>query len=103
MVQDSAEGNGWIAIPFQRHMPSSWSRNSARNGIGDAYRKMLNNRTLTNLYNGLHYFRLTRNDAETFLQSEFDRLTRNAVSISKNEELDDIHTALDHAVLETYG
>ena len=83
-------------------------------GLGDAYDNMVKKRTLTNLYNGLVYYRETRpsrsgrprrSDGETtlFLQTEFDKVTRKSVTRADIQELDDIHTALDHAVLDAYG
>ena len=71
--------------------------------IDVAYDKMLQKRTLTNLYNGLQYYRETKAAGSIFLQSEFDKVTRSSVSRSAIEELHDIHTALDHAVLDAYG
>jgi hypothetical protein len=71
--------------------------------IDVAYDKMLQKRTLTNLYNGLQYYRETKSAGGLFLQSEFDKVTRKSVSRSAIEELHDIHTALDHAVLNAYG
>jgi hypothetical protein len=71
--------------------------------IDVAYEKMLQKRTLTNLYNGLQYYRETVGAGSLFLQSEFDKVTRHSVSRSAIEELHDIHTALDHAVLNAYG
>jgi hypothetical protein len=71
--------------------------------IDVAYDKMLQKRTLTNLYNGLQYYRETKSAGGLFLQSEFDKVTRKSVSRSAIEELHDIHTALDHAVLDAYG
>ncbi len=81
-------------------------------GVGDAYEKMLKKRTLTNLYNGLVYYRQTRPDRsarpvrsqpQLFMQDEFDKVTRRSVTREQIQELDDIHTALDHAVLDAYG
>ncbi|MCA9948207.1 MAG: class I SAM-dependent DNA methyltransferase, partial [Anaerolineales bacterium] len=82
-------------------------------GLGDAYDKMVKKRTLTNLYNGLVYYRQTRHDkfsklvmsgeSKLFLQAEFDKVTRKSVSRALIEELDDIHRALDTAVLDAYG
>lgn len=71
--------------------------------IDIAYDKMLKKRTLTNLYNGLQYYRQTIGAGEFFLQPEFDKVTRKSVSRSAIEELHDIHTALDTAVLNAYG
>ena len=70
-------------------------------GVGNAYEKMLKKRTLTNLYNGLVYYRLK--SGEAFIQAAFDKTTRQSVSRAEIQELDDIHTALDHAVLDAYG
>ena len=71
--------------------------------IDVAYENMLKKRTLTNLYNGLQYYRETIGAGGFFLQSEFDKVTRKSVSRSAIEELHDIHTALDYAVLDAYG
>ncbi len=76
--------------------------------MGDAYEKMLKKRTLTNLYNGLVYYRqtvksATRQPGNHFMQAEFDKVTRRSVTREQIQELDDIHTALDHAVLDAYG
>ena len=71
--------------------------------IDVAYDKMLQKRTLTNLYNGLQYYRETIGAGGFFLQSEFDKVTRKSVSRSAIEELHDIHAALDYAVLDAYG
>ena len=72
-------------------------------GLGDAYEKMLKKRTLTNLYNGLEYYRDWVKAGEQFEQAEFDKVTRGSASQAEIQELDDIHTALDHAVLDAYG
>lgn len=72
-------------------------------GVGDAYEKMLKKRTLTNLYNGLVYYRETVKAGELFDPAQFAKVTRKSVSRSAVQELDDIHTALDHAVLTAYG
>lgn len=71
--------------------------------IDVAYQKMLNQRTLTNLYNGLQYYRQTVQSGQLFLQSEFDKVTRHSISRAQIEELHDIHTGLDTAVLNAYG
>lgn len=71
--------------------------------INVVYDKLLKQRTLTNLYNGLVYYRETVKAGKLFMQDEFDKVTRKSVSRSAIQELDDIHTALDHAVLDAYG
>ncbi|MCA9977660.1 MAG: hypothetical protein KC413_18000, partial [Anaerolineales bacterium] len=71
--------------------------------IDVTYKKMLNSRTLTNLYNGLEYYRATVKAGQLFSQSEFEKVTRKSVNRSQIEELADIHTALDRAVLDAYG
>ncbi|MCO5185975.1 MAG: hypothetical protein M9965_18825, partial [Anaerolineae bacterium] len=53
--------------------------------------------------NGLVYYRETVKAGKLFMQDEFDKVTRRSVSRSAIQELDDIHTALDHAVLDAYG
>jgi hypothetical protein len=83
--------------------------------IDVAYAALLKNRTLTNLYNGLHYYRATRTqgfqkplgsgagDPALFLQSEFDKVTRKSVSRAQIAELDDLHRGLETAVFAAYG
>jgi type II restriction/modification system DNA methylase subunit YeeA len=68
-----------------------------------AYAKMVQSRALTNLYNGLVYYRETVQGGGLFLQAEFDKVTRHSVSRAAIQELDDIHRALDTAVLDAYG
>ncbi|MCB0000036.1 MAG: hypothetical protein KDE56_29935, partial [Anaerolineales bacterium] len=75
----------------------------ASNVIDVAYEKMVKNRTLTNLYNGLVYYRETVKAGKLFDRAAFDKETRKSVSRAAIEELDDIHTALDVAVLDAYG
>jgi hypothetical protein len=82
--------------------------------IDVAYEKRLKARTLTNLYNGLVYYRATtrhpisqRNrmsdEAATWDEAQFRKVTRKSATRSEIQELDDIHTALDNAVLDAYG
>ena len=59
------------------------------------------NNPLTNLYNGLVTFRAHKGPA--FDRAAFDQSTRRSVSPAEIEELDDIHRALDAAVLRAYG
>ena len=73
----------------------------------------MQNRTLTNLYNGLEYYRQTRSSTSgrsrtsakpaLFDRAEFDKVTRKSVTPADIQELDDIHAALDTAVLDAYG
>lgn len=72
-------------------------------GLGAAYDKMVKNRTLTNLYNGLEYYRATTKAGKLFDRTEFDKVTRKSVGRDDIQQLDDIHTALDTAVLDAYG
>ncbi|MBK8901688.1 MAG: class I SAM-dependent DNA methyltransferase [Anaerolineaceae bacterium] len=72
-------------------------------GLGAAYDKLVQNRTLTNLYNGLEYYRATVKAGKIFDRAEFDKVTRKSVGRDDIQELDDIHTALDTAVLDAYG
>ena len=74
---------------------------------------MVKKRTLTNLYNGLVYYRSTRNaislrnrisdTPQLFDRAQFDKVTRKAATPADIQELDDIHAALDNAVLNAYG
>jgi hypothetical protein len=72
-------------------------------GLGAAYDKLLAKRTLTNLYNGLAYYRQTVKAGALFEQTAFDKETRQSVTRAQIQELDDIHMALDTAVLTAYG
>ncbi len=97
--------------------PPRKGMNGGNGGIDTVYEKMLKKRTLTNLYNGLVYYRETRpvrfgatagrsepdRSAVLFDQAVFDKTTRNAVTHIDIEELDDIHIGLDNAVLDAYG
>lgn len=78
-------------------------RNGMNGGIDTVYEKMLKKRTLTNLYNGLVYYRETVKVGQLFDRAVFDNLTRNAVTRAEIQELDDIHNGLDTAVLDAYG
>lgn len=84
----------------------------AKGTLDVAYDRLIKVRTLTNLYNGLVYFRETRQDlrgfgkplrSEPFDRAAFDKETRKSVSAAEIQELDDIHRALDAAVLRAYG
>ena len=66
-----------------------------------AYDRLVKSRTLTNLYNGLVYFRQHKGPA--FDRAAFDKETRRSLSPADAQELDDIHRALDGAVLRAYG
>lgn len=55
------------------------------------------------LANGLHYYRETVKAGKLFSRDEFDKVTRGLVGRGDIQELDDIHTALDQAVLDAYG
>jgi hypothetical protein len=68
-----------------------------------AYEKMLKKRTLINLYNGLVYYRQMVKAGHLFDPDKFDKVTRQSVSRADIQELDDIHVALDQAVLDVYG
>jgi type II restriction/modification system DNA methylase subunit YeeA len=72
------------------------------NVIDVAYQRLLKDRTLTNLYNGLIYYRETAKQGNFLNPAEFAKLTRNSVTREEIVELDDIHVALDAAVLEAY-
>ncbi len=72
-------------------------------GLGAAYDKMVKQRTLTNLYNGLVYYRETVKSGQLFDPDQFAKVTRKSVSRAEIQHLDDIHTALDTAVLDAYG
>ena len=73
-----------------------------RAGIIDkSYEKMLAQRTLTNLYNGLVYYRTHRGAA--FGAAVFNKECRQSVTRSQIETLHDLHTLLDEAVCSAYG
>ncbi|MFQ5436361.1 MAG: class I SAM-dependent DNA methyltransferase, partial [Anaerolineae bacterium] len=76
----------------------------AKGAIDVAYEKRLKARTLTNLYNGLVYFRAakprhpisSRNRmSASAADDQFRKVTRGSVTRAEIEELDDIHVALD--------
>jgi len=81
----------------------------AKGAIDVAYEKRLKARTLTNLYNGLVYFRAARvrhpisSRNRMSADAQFRKVTRGSVTLAEIEELDDIHVALDTAVLDAYG
>ncbi len=77
--------------------------NGGNGGVDTVYEKMLKKRTLTNLYNGLVYYREHKRANQIIDQAAFDNITHNAVSREDIEELDDIHLGLDNAVLDAYG
>src|SRR5690606_6740782 len=79
----------------------------AKGTLDVAYDRLIKARTLTNLYNGLVYYRETRPDlrgfpkplrSEPFDRATFDKETRKSVTPAEIQELDDIHRALDAAV-----
>ena len=69
--------------------------------LSPAHQKLLAKRTLTNLYNGLHYVRQHPNSH--FDRAVFDQETNKAVTRQEIEMLHDLHTMLDRAVLDAYG
>jgi hypothetical protein len=73
----------------------------AKGTLDVAYDRLIKTRTLTNLYNGLVYYRSYRGPA--FDRAEFDKQTRKSVTPAEIQELDDIHRALDAAVFRAYG
>ena len=81
--------------------PGSTRRRREKGTIDVAYDKLLKSRTLTNLYNGLVYYR--DHPGPAFDRAAFDKVTRKSVSRAEIQELDDIHRALDSAVFRAYG
>ena len=94
----------------------------AKGTLDVAYDRLIKARTLTNLYNGLVYYRATRPDRSAraissgtslerrpvrshvpFDRAALDKETRKSVSPAEIQELDDIHRALDSAVFRAYG
>ncbi len=83
----------------------------AKGTLDVAYDRLVKTRTLTNLYNGLVYYRSTRPDrpdrsarpVRSWDRAEFDKETRRSLTPADAQELDDIHRALDAAVLRAYG
>ena len=73
----------------------------AKGTLDVAYDRLIKARTLTNLYNGLVYYRTHKGPA--FDHAAFLKETRGSVSRDEIRELDDIHRALDAAVLRAYG
>ncbi len=77
--------------------------NGKNGGVDTVYEKLLKKRTLTNLYNGLAYYRQTAVSGQLFNQDAFDKVTHTAVSRPDIMELNDIHAGLDTAVLSAYN
>jgi hypothetical protein len=94
----------------------------AKGTLDVAYDRLIKARTLTNLYNGLVYYRETTDHRRQttghglagsrrssvvgrphFDRATFDKETRKSVTPAEIQELDDIHRALDAAVLRAYG
>jgi hypothetical protein len=94
----------------------------AKGTLDVAYDRLIKARTLTNLYNGLVYYRETTDHRRQttasgasgsrpssvvgrphFDRAAFDQSTRKSVTPAEIQELDDIHRALDAAVLRAYG
>ena len=73
----------------------------AKGTLDVAYDRLIKTRTLTNLYNGLVYYR--EHSGAAFDRAVFDKETRRSLSLADAQELDDIHRALDAAVLHAYG
>ena len=73
----------------------------ARGTLDVAWERLIKARTLTNLYNGLVYWREHKGPA--FDRAAFDKETRKSVTPAEIQELDDIHRALDAAVFRAYG
>ena len=69
--------------------------------IDPSYQKLLSQRTLTNLYNGLAYYRTHRGPA--FDPVVFKKETGGANGRAQIETLHDLHTLLDEAVCSAYG
>ncbi len=85
----------------------AWLNPPAPQGAIDvAYEKRLKRRTLTNLYNALQHYRAARAAGETHtvaFKSGWKNAVRSDITIPQVIDLHDIHTALDHAVLDCYG
>jgi hypothetical protein len=64
--------------------------------------KMLQKRTLTNLYNMLTFYR-EQFKGKSRQPAAWNEAAQHIISISEIETLDHIHTMLDHAVLNAYG
>ena len=64
--------------------------------------KMLQKRTLTNLYNALTLYR-EQFKGRSRQPSAWDEAVQHLISLGEVETLDHVHTTLDHAVLDAYG
>lgn len=71
--------------------------------IAATYDQLRKSRTLTNLYNGLQYYRATVGAGRLFVQAESAQVTRRAASRSEIEHLADLHRVLEPAVFAAYG
>lgn len=72
-------------------------------GTLNNHEKLLQLRTLTNLYNGLEYIRHIRATNTPFNARDLAFASQKAVSRPDIEALYDLHTMLDRAVCEAYG
>lgn len=86
------------------HWREAWLNppNEAQGTLGN-YEKLLQLRTLTNLYNGLDYMRHIRATNTPFNARDLAQATQKAVTRPEAEALYDLHTLLDRAVCEAYG
>ena len=78
--------------------PGSTHRTDEAEFLGE---KRLKRRTLTNLYNGLVYYR--DRPGPQFEQAAFEKETRQSVTRGEIQDLDSHHRALDAAVFRAYG
>jgi type II restriction/modification system DNA methylase subunit YeeA len=74
-----------------------------RDVVDVAHEKLLRARTLTNLYNGLVYFRAQKESGAPWSEAELAKVTRGSLTRAAAQALDDLHYGLDTAVLAAYG
>ena len=66
----------------------------------------LKRRTLTNMYNALQHFRAAKADNALHtleFKTDWKKTVKSDFTIAQAQELDDIHSELDEAVLDAYG
>jgi type II restriction/modification system DNA methylase subunit YeeA len=79
-----------------------WLNPPPPNGMDITYTKMLNKRTLTNLYNVLTHYRQEVKDKK-HNPAQWEKEVDGIISLEQIQELDTIHTTLNRAVLAAYG
>lgn len=78
-----------------------WLNPPRPNGMDVTYHKMLQKRTLTNLYNALAHYRQEVKDKK-HNAAQWEKEVDGVIPLAQIRELDMVHTTLDRAVLAAY-